>query len=198
MKHLILATLLLAAPAHAACVIFDGDSITAASTTLYGTNGEWPKLLQAQRPDVVPCNIAAGGKNTTQALSQFDNTVNWLKLYHVITDGVLLIGVNNMIAGKTVAQTAADIRTWCDKAIAQGIEPHVMTLTPATNFVYANTYVGNVSTELLCDPGDCNVYNLRDKYTAIDWVGCSDNIHPTGLACRQVIADFVAGWLPAQ
>lgn len=202
MRRGVLALIILcaASTAESKCVVFDGDSITGPNVSMYGGGGEWPKRLQAMRPDVVPCNIARGGKNTLQALAGLDATIDWIQTVHIVTDAVLLIGINNTLIARPPDLTAEDILAWADKCVAQGITPHVLTLTPALNYPWANAYARDVSNWVqMLNVNGHDIRDLRDEFTWQHWGDCSaDGIHPTSATCRYTIASFVARWLPAQ
>lgn len=202
--------LLLAATADAKCVVIVGDSISAKEATLYPatpeypTGSEWPAILRAIRPDITTCNISVPGRNTVQALAQFDNTMAWIKLTHEVDTVVFLIGVNNITIPRSPLQTATDIRALAQKARNWGADEVILTLTPA-NPTGTQSYTNEVNNwlyHLNGSSGGYTVAGLRDVFTIAAWPPCAgDTLHPAGAAglpCREAIADFVASWVPGQ
>lgn len=183
-------------------VLVFGDSMTA-----WYSPTDWPALVQKQRPDLQICSNGVPGRTTVDGLAQFDDVMAYTSWYGRVTDVVFLLGINDLpVLGSTPLQTAQRLRRLAAKAQDWGAREWILTPAPAIKIplrreLPAWSFSRDVGNLLMTLNGVGPVYNildLRDEFARrLLWSSCSsDGLHPTGLACRQVIADFVARALP--
>lgn len=201
-KFLALLLLCLAGSAHAGGrVLFIGDSRTATGTT----SNRYPALVQAARPDITHCVNSVNGRTSQGVLDAMDAAITSCGN---VTDVVILVGVADQlhIPGTTPTATATRVRAAAAVAEGRGAVPWIATETPAPllwgGVIPANDYVGATAAELYRLNGvgpDYPVIPMREKFTENLWFSStcsSDQLHPTGLACRQLMADAVLEVLP--
>lgn len=192
---LVLATAL---PASAGRVLVFTDSIG-----ITGWPTQWPQLFIAQRPDLTMCENTLIGRDTAGGVTVIQSAID---ACGSVTDVVVMLGVNDpLMLGETdPKETAKRLRTIANKIRARGAREWILTPVPATNDrgtgINHQQFTRDVRKWLYHMNGSgvsYNVADVRDKFTEILWSSCaSDGIHPDGIACRQPIADFVAGVVP--
>jgi len=183
-------------------VVFFGDSITA-----WYSPTDWPALVAQQRPGIQVCRNGVAGRTTVDGLAQFDAVMAYTSRFGWVSDVVILLGVNDLqVLGSDPLDTALRLRELAAKARSWGAREWILTPTPAIKVplhrelpVWAfSRDVGNLLMTLNGIGPEYNVLDLRDEFARrVLWSSCSsDGLHPTGVACRQVIADYVARALP--
>lgn len=200
MKRTILAFLLLAAPAQADRILCVGDSILHEGGA---TNTDWCALAAAQR-GLPFCRSGVPGKTAANGVADIDFLLGFCSqwgAYH-IDDVVFLYGANDAKASPrpSAELTASRLRQIAAKVEAFGSRAHILTPTPVLANPFwpadANAYLAEVTAWLYRLDGIGPSYEteaMRDEFTELFWGSCApDGVHPTGLACRQKMAAFVA------
>ncbi len=205
MKKLLacLLTLCLSTPAFAANkVLFYGDSRTST-----GGTSSYPTLVaNSKNPAVFSyCVNSVNGRNSQEGKDQLASA---LAACPGATDIVILMGVADMleIAGTTPLYTAMRLMDIATAAQAAGVRPWIVTEPPTPilwgGVLASNAYTRDVANFLYmfseADPV-IDIIDMRDKFTEVYWYAstCSnDGLHPTGLPCRQAMADAVKVWFP--
>jgi lysophospholipase L1-like esterase len=183
-------------------VLFFGDSITA----WFGPT-DWPTLVGQRRPSLQICRNGVPARTTVDGLNSFDGVMAYTQLYGRVTDVVILLGINDLqVLGSDSYDTAVRLRELGERVRAWGAREWILTLTPALKIplrrdLPAWEFSRDVGNWLLTLNGIGPAYNIidvRDEFgRRLLWSSCStDGLHPTGLGCRQVIADVVAKALP--
>lgn len=200
MKKLALAILLLAVPANADRILCVGDSILYEGSA---TNTDWCALAAAQR-GLPFCRSGVPGKTAANGVADIDFLLGFCSQWgeHHIDDVVFMYGANDSKASPRPSPelTATRLRQIAAKVVAFGSRAHILTPTPVLATAIwpadANEYLGEATAWLYRLDGVGPSYDtegLRDEFTELFWGSCSsDGVHPTGLACRQAIANYVA------
>jgi len=203
---LVFAVGLAAAPAHcqepaAKRVLFFGDSITA-----WYDPTDWPALVGKRRPTLQICRNGVPGRTTLDGRDSFDGVMAYTQYYGRVTDVVILLGINDLLLGSDPHDTAVRLRELGQRAREWGAREWILTLTPALKIPLRRDLpawefsrdVGNWLLRLNGIGPAYNIIDVRDEFARrVLWSSCSsDGLHPTGIGCRQVIADAVANALP--
>lgn len=211
MRHLILAALLLVPQAaHAGRVVMSysdsrGNTGNAPSTP---TQGSWPQILDAARADFTVCNRPHNGWTSADGVANVAADYAACAATGTVTDVLILFGVNDLllISGTTSAATAARVMTIADFVEAQGARAWIVLEPPGPiawggyTFMDARKYTRDDVDQLQRLGGaGYRFIDVRDEFQVSNWYATtcsSDQLHPTGLACRQLIANAVSAAIP--
>lgn len=209
MKYaLILAMIIAATPAHAGRVVmsYSDSRGNTGNNTSNPAAGSWPQMLDAARTDFTVCNRPRNGWTTADAEANKATDLASCTSTGTVTDVLLLFGVNDFInlPGATSATTADRLLSIADWFELQGVRAWVLLEPPGPlawgGFLDARKWTRDNVEQLQRQGGTLYRFiNVRDEFTVTNWfvTTCSnDQLHPTGQACRQVIANAVSAVLP--
>lgn len=185
----------------------------------------WPTMLDNQRADFIVCNKGLNGRNTSTGLAGIGQALAECQAMGELTDAVILLGVNSMLAGISSDVATDQIRSIAATIEAAGVVPWIIAETPGPmawgGYAYMNAYqytLDNVN--LLKAKNATGVYYpiievrdalLKNWKVGPNWVAgywyrrssgdtgsCSnDDLHPSNPICRQqVFADSVSTVIP--
>lgn len=197
MLALVVAIVLLAAPARAEHILFFGDSMMNTGTTT-----RWPNLAMAATGDTY-CVNSVNGRNTVEGLAAIDGAIAACDAVAggPVSDCVIGLGVVDLleVGRSTPHETFSRLVQIADRCVAAGIIPHL--LTPPHAPVWGPFWFGYLDGEaytrelarLLRQSAPYDVIDQRDRVGwTLDWNEHSkDGLHPTGQPLRQVMAEAV-------
>ena len=206
-KYIVMLVLLLAIPAHAGRVVMSySDS---RGGTADNVNTSYPKLLDQARPDFIVCNKYHNGWTSQQGMNNFATDLAACRLLGDVTDVLILFGINDFLyIGGTSEAVAVRNRSIALSAYLEGVNPWIL-LEPPGPIAWGG-YVYMDARKWTRDNVDWlkyynglgpyyNLINIRDEFIATPWYSSacsSDSLHPTALACRQIIANKISLQIP--
>lgn len=228
MKHflstiLLAFTLFMSAPAQADRVVMTFCDSRCNTTSSGSTN--WPTMLDNQRADFIVCNKGLNGRNTAAGLADITPAIAQCQAMGTLTDAVILLGVNSLLAGISSDLATNQIRDIAAQIEAAGVVPWIVAEPPGPiawgGYVFMNAYQytqNNVNLLRqknavgvmypIIEVRDALLKNLKVGTALVpgywyrrnvgDTGSCSnDDLHPTNPTCRQqVFADTVSAAIP--
>jgi hypothetical protein len=207
---LTLATILLTANlAHAGRVVMsftDSRGGTSSGTP----NTSYPQLLDTSRADFIVCNKFKNGRTTVQGIAEFPQAFTECSALGEVTDVVIQLGINDLlyVSGQTSTIVATNIRSIAASAELSGARAWIIMETPGPvawgGYVFMNAHkwtrdnVNELKRLNAVGPA-FGLIDVRDELLVTHWYTstCSnDSLHPTALACRQLIANTISGRIP--
>lgn len=173
-------------------------------------NTSYPQLLDNSRADFIVCNKFKNGRTTVQGLAEFEAAHSQCAALGDVTDVLILLGINDLlyVSGQTSTQVALNVRAIAAMAEAHGARAWLLTESPGPlawggySFMNARTWTRDNSNEMrhlnAVDPL-YDIIDMRDEFISTFWYNSacsSDALHPTALACRQLIANLINSLLP--
>lgn len=212
MKKILLtiATILLTATAANAGRVVMSFTDSRGGTSNGTPNTAYPQLLDASRTDFVVCNKFKNGRTTVQGLAEFEAAYVDCDAMGEVSDVMILLGINDLlyVVGQTSTGVATNVRAIAAMAAAHGARVWLLTETPGPiawggySYMNARLWTRDNNNEMRrlnsIDPL-YNIIDVRDEFIVTNWYNstCSnDTLHPTGLSCRQLIANLLGASLP--
>lgn len=170
-------------------------------------NGSWPQIVDAARADLTMLVRHKNGRTTVEGLTQIDAAIADAQAAGEFTDGILLLGVADLLSvtGATSVDVAQRLDQMAAKIETAGARAWICAEPPGPIAWggYAWMDARRFTRDNVAEVAKLGrrVIQMRDEFQrpSLNWyvtTNSNDQLHPTGIPARQAMADAVLAVLP--